>query len=305
MIHMGGYLADNTFYLTSFFDFMDQAPDEVAGTLAPSTAHAGTPDLRGAPDARGAIEFRDVSFHYPTADHDVLSSISFVIKPGEKVALVGENGAGKTTLVKLLARLYDPTHGTIYVNGQDLRTIDPPAYYRQIGVIFQDYIHYSFTARENVGLGWVEALGDDARVRRAAGMGGAASLIERLPKGYDTPLSNRFDGGVDLSGGEWQRIALSRAFMRDAPLLILDEPTAALDAYAESEVYRRFAELTSGRTTVFVTHRLASVHMADTILVLKGGRLVEQGDHNSLMALQGEYAAMFNLQAEHYQQAGA
>ena len=253
------------------------------------------------PDLTGPIELQSVSFRYPGADRDALIDIPFTIQPGEKVALVGENGAGKTTLVKLLTRLYDPTAGKVFMNGVDLRTLDPQRYYHQLGVIFQDFARYSFTAGENIGLGCVEALANEERIRQAAHMGGAAQLIERLPHGYETMLNKEFEGGVDLSGGEWQKVALSRAFMRDAALLILDEPTAALDAYAESEVYQRFAELTQGRTTVFVTHRLSSVLMADKILVLKGGRLVEAGNHACLMALQGEYAAMFNLQAKNYQ----
>ena len=296
---MGGYLVENTVYLNALFGFLDLSPGAVTGTLsqAPHPQQPPTP----APDLRGVIEFNHVSFRYPGADRDALQDVSFVIRPGEKVALVGENGAGKTTLVKLLARLYDPTEGTITIGGHDLRMLDPQAYYRRLGVIFQDFARYSLTVRENIGFGCVEALSDETRIRRAAGLGGAAQLIEGLPHGYDTMLNKRFEGGVDLSGGEWQKMALSRAFMRDAEVLILDEPTAALDAYAESEVYRRFAELTHGKTTVFVTHRLSSVHIADTILVLKGGRLVEAGHHASLMALNGEYASMFNLQAEHYQ----
>jgi ATP-binding cassette subfamily B protein len=170
-------------------------------------------------------------------------------------------------------------------------------------VIFQDFVRYDLTAAENIGFGNVKALGDEACIHRAAELGGAAELIQKLPHQYATVLGKRFDGGVDLSGGQWQKMALSRAFMRDASLLILDEPTAALDAFAESEVYGRFADLTRGKTTVFVTHRLSSVHMADKILVLKDGRLVEEGNHDSLMAMQGEYASMFNLQAEHYRTA--
>jgi ATP-binding cassette subfamily B protein len=296
IVIMGGFLVENTVYLNALFGYLDLEPGTVAGTLSRASDPGQVPEL----DLSGPIEFRGVSFRYAGADRDALKDITFTIQPGEKVALVGENGAGKTTLVKLLTRLYDPTAGEVTVNGRDLRSLDQARYYRRIGVIFQDFARYSLTAKENVGLGCVEALGDEDRIRRAARLGGAAELIESLPHGYETMLNKRFEGGMDLSGGEWQKVALSRAFMRDAHLLILDEPTAALDAFAESEVYQRFADLTRGKTTVFVTHRLSSVHMADKILVLKNGRLVEEGNHDSLMALQGEYASMFNLQAEHY-----
>jgi ATP-binding cassette, subfamily B, bacterial len=297
MANLSGYLVQNTVYLQNLFGFLNLQPAAVAGALSKPTAPAQINE----PNMHGPIVFGHVSFRYPDADRDALTDITFTIQAGEKVALVGENGAGKTTLVKLLTRLYDPAQGSISINGDDLRTFDPQHYYRQLGVIFQDFARYSFTARENIGLGSLQAFDDDERIRKAARMGGATELIEKLPQGYATVLNKRFEGGVDLSGGEWQKVALSRAFMRDAALLILDEPTAALDAYAESEVYQRFAELTQGRTTVFVTHRLSSVRMADKILVLKGGRLIEEGNHASLIALQGEYAAMFNTQAEHYQ----
>ncbi|MBE0696308.1 MAG: ABC transporter ATP-binding protein, partial [Anaerolineaceae bacterium] len=225
---------------------------------------------------------------------------------------VGENGAGKTTLVKLLSRLYDPSQGQILLNGRDLREYDPEEYYRQVGVIFQDFTRYELTARENVGFGSIQAVDDLTQVRQAAEMGGALGLIEKLPGGFETMLGKRFENGdptrksVDLSGGEWQKIALARAFMGtvnrgNASLLILDEPTAALDAYAEAEVYSRFSELTQGKTTLFVTHRLSSVKIAHTILVLKQGRLIEEGNHAALLELKGEYAKMFSLQAERYQ----
>jgi ATP-binding cassette subfamily B protein len=292
-------VAEHALFLHHLFEFLDLAPDAVQGSL--TRLHAAT---QQPPDMNGTIEFRHVSFRYPGAERDALTDVSFTIRPGEKVALVGENGSGKTTLVKLLARLYDPTAGAITLNGRDLREIDPQAYYAHLGVIFQDFVHFDLTVKENIGFGNVSAQEETERVQRAAKLGGAAELIHKLPQQYETMLGKRFEGGVDLSGGEWQKMALSRAFMRDAEVLILDEPTSALDAYAESEVYRRFAEMTQGRTTVFVTHRLSSVHMADKILVLKEGRLVEEGNHDSLMALGGEYAHMFNLQAEHYQQPG-
>ena len=294
---MGGLFAENTVYLQTLFKFLDLSPDSVAGALKRSPESAGV-----AADLNGAIRFEQVSFHYPGSEEPVLSDISFTIQPGETVALVGENGAGKTTLVKLLTRLYDPTGGVITIAGRDLRQVDPQRYYQQIGVIFQDFCRYDLTVKENIGFGNLAELDNLARIRHAAEMGGAVDLIEGMPHGYDTMLGRVFyEDAKDLSGGEWQRIALARAFMRDVPLLILDEPTAALDAFAENAVYNRFTELTQGRTTVFVTHRLSSVRMAQKILVLKAGRLIEVGNHDELMAQGGEYASMFKLQAERYQ----
>lgn len=292
-----GSFAENMVYLQALFGFLDLSPRAVAGTLVRSPESVGV-----SADFSGEIQFEHVSFRYPGHDHNVLEDLSFSIRPGEAVALVGENGAGKTTLVKLLTRLYDPVEGRITVAGRDLRLVDPERYYQQIGAIFQDFRHYELTARENIGFGHLPDLDNMARIRRAAEMGGAADLIEGLPRQYETMLGRLFDEeSTDLSGGQWQKIALARAFMRNVPLLILDEPTAALDAYAENAVYSRFAELTQGRTTLFVTHRLSSVRMAHRILVLKEGRLVEAGSHNELMARGGEYAAMFKLQAERYQ----
>ncbi|MGH2354350.1 MAG: ABC transporter ATP-binding protein [Chloroflexota bacterium] len=229
----------------------------------------------------------------------VLRDISFAISPGERLALVGRNGAGKTTLVKLLARLYDPTEGRILLDGVDLRDYDLDDLRRQIGVIFQDFVSYQLTAQENVGLGDAAHLDDLACVEGAARKGGAAPLIEGLPQGYATPLGSRF-GGVNLSGGQWQKIALSRAFMRQAQLLILDEPTAALDVQAEYDVYLRFAELTEGAMTVLVSHRFSTVRMADRILLLEDGRITEAGSHAELVARGGRYATLYELQAGRY-----
>jgi ATP-binding cassette subfamily B protein len=241
----------------------------------------------------------EVSFRYPGAETDMLRQVSFAIRPGERMALVGRNGAGKTTLVKLLCRFYDPTEGRILLDGVDLRDYDLDDLRRQIGVVFQDFVAYQLTAQENVGLGDVRRLEDLAAVQAAARQGGAAALIEALPKGYATRLGSQF-GGVNLSGGQWQKIALSRAFMRDAQLLILDEPTAALDVQAEYDVYRRFSELTQDRMTVLVSHRFSTVRMADRIVYLEEGRLVEEGSHEQLLALDGGYAHLYGLQAELY-----
>lgn len=249
---------------------------------------------------RQGIEFRHVSFSYPGSDAEVLHDVSFHIRPGEHIALVGLNGAGKTTLVKLLTRLYDPTAGQILLDGVDLREYDLNSLYRRFGVIFQDFVRYQFTVRENIGFGQVDALGDLGRIRDAANRGGASPIIEGLPQGYDTMLGRRWEKGQELSGGQWQKIALARAFMREAEVMVLDEPTSALDAEAEYEVFRRFGELMDGRIAVLISHRFSTVRMADRIVVLSAGRVIELGSHAELMALDGAYARLFNLQAEGY-----
>jgi ATP-binding cassette subfamily B protein len=249
---------------------------------------------------RRGIEFRDVSFHYPRSEVDVLRRVNLHIHPGERIALVGLNGAGKTTLIKLLTRLYDPTEGQVLLDGVDLREYDLRSLHQRFGVIFQDFVRYRLTIRENIGFGQVDALDDLARIRRAADRGGASSLIDSLPDGYDSTLGRRWDKGLELSGGEWQKIALARAFMRGAEVLVLDEPTAALDAEAEYEVFQRFGELTEGRIAVLISHRFSTVRMADRIVVLSAGRIVEAGSHPELMEMDGRYARLFNLQAESY-----
>jgi len=223
--------------------------------------------------------------------------------PGERIALVGENGAGKTTLVKLLCRLYDPSSGSIRVDGVDMRELDLDAWRASIGAVFQDFGRYHLTVAENIVLGRLDGPADDESMERAARGAGFAAHAEGLPDGYETQLGAQF-GGVELSGGQWQSLGIARALMRDAEVLILDEPTAALDPRAEYELYARFSELSQGKTTLLITHRLASVQMADRILVLKQGRLIEQGRHADEMRANGEYAALYRMQAEQYQ-AGA
>lgn len=245
------------------------------------------------------IDFENVSFAYPGGP-EVLKDLSFTIYPGEKVALVGANGAGKTTLIKLLLGLYRPTRGRILVDGVDLAALDPESHRRRVAAVFQDYLRYQLTARDNIGFGQVERLGDDPAIREAAAKAGADSVIEELPYGLDTTLGRTFEGGKDLSGGQWQRIAIARAYFRDAKILVLDEPTAALDARAELEVFEQFRALAGDRTAVFVSHRMASARIADRILVLAGGRLIENGSHDELLAKGGEYARMFELQAQWY-----
>jgi ATP-binding cassette subfamily B protein len=222
------------------------------------------------------------------------------MEPGERIALVGENGRGKTTFVKLMARLYEPTDGRILLDGVDLRDYQLEDLHRQIGIIFQDFMRYDLPARDNIAVGKIRSLAEDREVMRAAAKSGAIDLIQRFPDGLDQMLGRRFEGGVDLSGGEWQKFALARAYMRDAQLIILDEPTAALDAMAEFEIFRRFSELTTGRMAVMISHRFSTVRMCDRIAVLEGGRIREQGSHGQLVARGGPYAKMFELQAASY-----
>lgn len=295
-----GIFYENMLFVNSLFNFLDLQSIAVEGALwhDPQTSQASLPAIPH-PLQQG-IEFRNVSFHYPGSERLVLQNLSFVIKPGSSVALVGDNGAGKTTLIKLLTRLYDPTEGTILLDGRDLRQYDLSQLQQNIGVIFQDFVRYQATAQENIGFGQVKDVENITRITQAAAQAGALPVIDKLPNGYRTYLGKTFDNSVDLSGGEWQKIALSRAFMRDAQILILDEPTAALDAKAEYDVYQRFAELMAGRTTIFISHRFSTVRMAQQILVLSDGCLIEQGSHDTLMAQSGQYAEMFTMQAIHY-----
>jgi ATP-binding cassette subfamily B protein len=218
----------------------------------------------------------------------------------ETMALVGQNGAGKTTIVKLLTRLYDPDEGQILLNGRDIREYDVASLHRAIGVIFQDYVTYFFSAADNIGVGRLDDVEERSLIEEAAAKSGADSVIERLPSGYDTTLGRWFDEGYQLSGGEWQKIALARAFMRDAEVLILDEPTASLDARAEYEIFARMKRLTEGKMALFISHRFSTVRLADRILVLENGSIKEDGTHEELLNLGGSYAELFNLQAAAY-----
>lgn len=283
-------ISDQALYLKDLFEFFAMEP---AIRSLPGALPAPRP-------IRDGFEFRNVGFAYPGSSHMVVENISFRLEAREKIALIGENGAGKTTLVKLLARLYDPTAGQILLDGVDLREYDVEDLRKEIGVIFQDYMRYELLAKENIGFGKIEDLADLSRIEMAAQKSMASQVIGKLPNGYDQMIGRRFEGGVDLSGGEWQKFALARAYMRDAQLLILDEPTATLDARAEYEVFRRFAELTKGRMAVLISHRFSTVRMADRILVLKDGLIREQGTHHHLVALGGQYAELFELQAAGY-----
>lgn len=283
-------IADQALFLTDLIAFFEMKPTIRS---MPHALPAPRPIIRG-------FEFRDVSFRYPGASRLVLDGLNFHLRPAERVALIGENGEGKTTIVKLLCRLYDPIDGQILLDGVDLREYDLEDLYREIGVIFQDYMRYEMTARENIAVGRIEEIGNLGLLKQSAEKSMANEVVAKLAAGYDQMLGRRFETGVDLSGGEWQKVALARAYLRDAQLLILDEPTSALDARSEYEVFQRFAELTVGKMAVFISHRFSTVRMADRIVVLENGRIAEEGDHESLTHLGGRYAEMFELQAASY-----
>lgn len=283
-------IGETSLYLQDLFDFLELEPL--------SQKHNGT--RRVPRPIREGFRFENVGFKYAGSDAWALKNLSFTLKPGEKLALVGENGAGKTTIVKLLANLYQPTEGRVLLDGTDLREYDPEDLRREIGIIFQDYVRFMFTAGENIAVGNIPEKENQPRIEGAAQKSLADSVVETLPKKYEQMLGKRFLGGVELSGGQWQKVALGRAYMRDAQLVILDEPTAALDARAEHEVFLRFAELMKGKAAVLISHRFSTVRMADRILFLEHGQLLELGSHEELLAQGGKYAELFRLQAKGY-----
>ena len=283
-------IADQALFLTDLLAFFGMKPSV---TSKPGALPAPRPIVQG-------FEFRNVSFAYPGTERRVLSGLNFRLEPGERIALIGQNGQGKTTIVKLMTRLYDPTAGRVLLDGVDLRDYDLEDLCREIGVIFQDFMKYEMIARENIAVGRIEYLDDDRRIRSAAAKSLADGVIDRLPRHYEQMLGRRFEGGVDLSGGEWQKLALARAYLREAQVLILDEPTAALDARAEYEVFARFNELTESKMALFISHRFSTVRMAERIIVLENGAIAEEGSHDRLMAHAGRYAEMFELQASSY-----
>ena len=283
-------IADQALFLTDLIAFFEMKPTIQS---KPNALPAPRPILRG-------FEFRNVSFRYPGGGRMVLDGLNFSLRPGERVALIGENGEGKTTIVKLMTRLYDPFEGQVLLDGVDLREYNLEDLYREIGVIFQDFMRYEMTARENIAVGQIEHVDNLELLQHSAAKSLANHVVDRLPSKYEQMLGRRFDGGVDLSGGEWQKIALARAYLRNAQVLILDEPTSALDARSEYEVFQRFAELTVGKMALFISHRFSTVRMADRIVVLEKGRIAEEGDHDALTSLGGRYAEMFELQAASY-----
>jgi ATP-binding cassette subfamily B protein len=283
-------IADQALFLTDLIEFFAVRPRIQSKRNA---LPAPRPIKKG-------FEFRNVSFRYPGSQRLVLHDLNLRLEPGERIALVGGNGGGKTTFVKLLARLYEPTEGAILLDGVDLREYSMEDLNREIGIIFQDFMRYEMSARDNIAVGRIEELYNQSRVFEAARKSLADGVVEKLPNGFKQVLGRRFEGGVDLSGGEWQKFALARAYMRKAQVLILDEPTAALDARSEYEVFCHFAELAKGCLTVMVSHRFSTVRMADRILVLEGGTILEQGTHEQLIEWNGRYAEMFNLQAASY-----
>ena len=291
---------EQSLYLRDLFVFLDMRP-----TIA------SPPNARPVPaKLQSGFVFENVGFRYPGSDRWAIRNVDLQLKPAERVALVGENGAGKTTITKLMARLYDPTEGRITLDGVDLREYDLVSLRHAIGVIFQDFVRYDMRFDENIGVGEIDSVradldkidgdGTPVSITTAAENSLAASLLPRFEKGYQQMLGRRFDDGVDLSGGEWQKIALARAYIRDAQVLILDEPTAALDARAEYEVFLRFSELVAGRMAVLISHRFSTVRMADRIIVLRHGKVEEQGSHEELLAMHGLYEELFTMQAAGY-----
>jgi ATP-binding cassette subfamily B protein len=283
-------VADQALFLTDLLGFFAMEP----------TVKSKPNAIKIPRPIRHGVEFRNVSFAYPGTTRLVLKDFNFHLRPGERVALIGENGQGKTTIVKLITRLYDPTEGQILIDGVDLRDYDMEDLCHEIGVIFQDFMRYEMTARDNIAVGRIEERDRLDKIQAAARMSLADEVIARLSGGFDQQLGRRFEGGVDLSGGEWQRMALARAYLRDAQLLILDEPTAALDARSEQEVFQRFAELTKGKMALLISHRFSTVKMTDRIVVLSHGVLTEEGTHEELIRHGGLYAEMFEMQAASY-----
>ncbi len=286
---VNGMYEDNL-YLSNLMEYLEHKVPELTG------------DKVTGPFPEDGIRFENVSFHYPGSDVPALDNVTLHIRNGESLAIVGENGSGKTTLIKLLTRLYTPTQGRILFEGQDLQDWDVDALRRKISVIFQDFARYQLKVGENVGIGNVPYMDDREQLVSATQKGLAAEFIGELPRGYDTQLGTWFKDGKELSGGQWQKIALSRAFMRsDADVLILDEPTAAMDAQAEADVFRHFRELTANSISIIISHRFSTVRIADHIIVLDHGRIIEEGTHGYLLAKNGQYAKLFRLQARGYQ----
>lgn len=284
-------ISESALYLKDYFDFLDIEVNKLAAEdkmQLPQSITMG-------------FQFKDVSFKYPDSDKYVLQDLNFMLKAGEKLAFVGENGAGKTTLIKLILRFYEPTSGSIYLDGIDIKNFDKSEYQQLFGVIFQDFIKYNFTAGENIAVGDVSEFSNQAKISSAAKLSLADEVIDQLEQGYKTKMGKQFHGGTNLSGGQWQKVALGRAYMKNAQVVVLDEPTAALDARAEYEAFQRFIGVTEGKTAIIISHRFSTVRMADRILVLKHGRVLELGTHEELLESGELYSELFKLQAEGYQ----
>lgn len=283
-------VASEVLYIKDFFDFLGLNPKITSNAIG-----------RPFPQAiQQGFVFENVGFKYQSNEKWVIRNLNFELAKGEKLALVGENGAGKTTIVKLLSRLYDPSEGRILLDGYDIREYDTVQYRQAVGIIFQDFIRFQMTVKDNIAIGKINERHDLSKIKNAAAKALATSLIQKLPEGFNQVLGKTFSKGVDLSGGEWQKIALSRAYMRDAQLLILDEPTSAIDAKAEHEVFKRFSEMTESRTSILISHRFSTVRIADRILVLEGGQIIEIGSHDELLNQNGKYSELFLLQAQGY-----
>lgn len=304
---LAGAIAGSSVQLQSVFSLLSHVSDQALFLTDLLEFLAVQPAIRSKPQAlpvprriHSGFEFRNVSFHYPGSSRMVLRNLNFRIEPGEHVALVGENGQGKTTLVKLLARLYDPTGGAILLDGVDLRDYDLESLHHEIGIIFQDFVRYDMPARLNIGVGRISELQHDGALWAAAEKSRADNMLGRFQSGLEQMLGRRFEGGVDLSGGEWQKFALARAYLRDAQVLILDEPTAALDAVAEYEVFSRFADLARDKMALLISHRFSTVRKSDRIVVIEDGGIREEGTHDQLVGTGGQYARLFHMQAANY-----
>lgn len=289
-------ITERALYLQDYFEFLDLNPRERLDGTEAESQNLPLPET-----IKEGFEFRNVGFKYPNSESWVVRGINFKLNVSEKLALVGENGAGKTTLIKLLLQFYSPNEGEILLDGTPIQQFDPAAYHDRFGVIFQDFVKFDLTLRENIAVGEIKELDNQPRIDSAADKSLAEEVIQELPKGYDQKLGRRFKDGKDLSGGQWQKIAMARAYMKDADVLILDEPTSALDARAESETFNRFIALTKGKTAVIISHRFSTVRIADRIMVLKDGGVLEIGTHEELMSNKKLYSELFNLQAEGYQ----
>ncbi|MEI7990441.1 MAG: ABC transporter ATP-binding protein [Chloroflexota bacterium] len=279
-------------YIDKFFEFMNMKPLITTNTKDITTIpNEPTPTQ---------IEFVDVSFRYPGTEINILHNFNMKINSGEKIALVGENGAGKSTIIKLILRFYDVTEGKILLNGTDIKNVDLGKWRTSVGALFQDFIKYQFTFKENIVLGNTRNQNNKDLMNEVVEKAGIEECLQNLPNGYQQVVGKMFDGGMDLSGGQWQKLALARAFYRDAPILILDEPTSAIDAKAEYEIFERVQKLQDNKTVIIISHRFSTVRNADRILVLNGGKIIEEGDHQQLLAKDGVYAELFNLQAKGY-----